>query len=162
MRTPFEIEEFSARLTGARISLSSPRAHRATEEFKDGADADSCIEEAVAHEASARNMWIETALDPWCKRHGITREQGLSIAFNDDSFNPQNPEKDLVTRERLFAWGGQQNDFAFWLMQDRGSSSNCDTSERLPVNDSCAGLQAQRILDALAAAKDKSGSRHRG
>lgn len=118
MRTQIEIEEFRTLLTTARIGLSSPRAHSAMAEFKDGTDADACIKVAVAHEASARNMWIETALDPWCKRHGITRVQGISIAFDDSSFNPENPKKDLVTRDALFGWGGQQNDFALWLMKE--------------------------------------------
>lgn len=119
MRTPSEIEEeFRLRLTAARIELTSPRAYRAMAEFKDGAEATACVEEAVAHEATARNMWIKIALDPWCKRHEITRKQALSILFDDSSFNPENPGKDLVTRESLFAWSGQQNAFAYWLMHE--------------------------------------------
>ena len=115
MKTPGEFEAFRAEITLARISLSSPRAHSAMEKFKDGTPAKQCVEEAIQHEANARNMWIATTLDPWCERHGITRKQGLSIASKDDAYNPADPSKDLVTLKSLFGWGGQQNDFFAYL-----------------------------------------------
>lgn len=117
-KTQDEINGFKAHLEAARITLSSPRAHRALGEYLDGGDLKTCIAEAVRHEATARNQWIESALDPWCQRHGITREQAISIVFNDDSFNPENPQKDLVTRESILGWSGQQNAFAMWLMAE--------------------------------------------
>lgn len=49
------------------------------------------------------------------QRHGITREQGLSIASNDSDYNPNDPSKMLVTFADLFSWGGQQNDFFSYL-----------------------------------------------
>lgn len=115
MKTETEIESFRAQLTQAKLSLSSPRAHTALNNFKDGKPADECIENAVRLETIARDTWIATALDPWCKRHGITRKQGLSIASRDDTYDHSNPSKPLVTLKDLSAWGGQQNDFFSYL-----------------------------------------------
>jgi hypothetical protein len=111
MASQEEIETFRAKLEGAGIASSNTRAHRALDAFRDGVPEEKCIAEAVRLETKAREMWLSVALDPWCKRHGITREQGLSIAFADHTYNPANPSKDLVTMKDLFAWAGQQNDF---------------------------------------------------
>ena len=69
-------------------------------------------------------MWVEHALGPWCARHGLTLEQGLSVVFRDESYNPQDPSKDLVTRQTVLDWNGQQNDFALAMM----ASLNMDAS----------------------------------
>lgn len=118
MRTQQEIGSFYHLLGQAGLALSNRRAHTAIEKFKAGEEAVSCIQEAQIQESKSRQSWIDTALDPWCKRHGLTRAQGLSVAFDDDSYNPANPSKDQVTLRELFAWGGQQNDFAGYLMRE--------------------------------------------
>lgn len=120
MRTSDETIEFSRMLTEARVGTTSPRGHSAMRQFKEGADAKECVELAVKNESQARELWITNALDPWCERHGLTRGQALSIAFDDSSFNPRNPEKDQVTLNTLFAWAGQQNDFAAYLVDEAG------------------------------------------
>lgn len=61
-------------------------------------------------------MWITSALDPWAKRHGLTRAQALSIAFDDGAFNPANPQRDQVTLKDLYGWSGQEHGFAAYLM----------------------------------------------
>lgn len=138
MRTPEQMAELRAALTKARISCSSPRAHRAARLYEDGDLMESTIEFAVTQENAARQMWIETALDPWCERHGLTRAQGLSVAFNDHEFNVENPSKDLVTLKTLFQWSGQQNDFAaelFHLEREMADSGERDsTSSNAPGN----------------------------
>ena len=121
-KTPEDLEAFRAQLTLARISLSSPRTHSAMEKFKASAPSELCVKEAVRRESHARNMWIATTLDPWCKRHGITGEQGLSIALKDEAYNRENPLKELVSFKHLFGWGGQQNDFFAYLNSEAPAS----------------------------------------
>ena len=91
---------------------------------------------------NARELWISTALDPWCKRHGLTRKQGLSVAFDDSTFDPKNPEKDQVTLGSLFAWSGQQNDFASYLMWGPGAPKPAAAA---PVGADQAILSSWRI-----------------
>ena len=44
--------------------------------------------------------WL-VALDRWCeKHHGITRQQAMSILFDDGAYNPNGP--DLVVAKDLF------------------------------------------------------------
>ena len=132
MRSISEVSELHAALTDARISLTSPRAHRATSLFKDGESMQSVVKTAVAHEASARQLWIQTALDPWCERHGLTRTQGLSVAFQDSPFDPKNPSKDRVTLKSLFGWSGQQNDFAVEIIRQEQQKQTDDKLFSLP------------------------------
>lgn len=120
MLTQLQIDAFRLQLEGAGISLTSPRAHSALSEYKEGLSAQDCIAKAVKNESATRKMWISDFLDPWCERHGLTREQGLSVAFKDVAYNPANPRKDLVTLKDLFSWGGQQNDFFTHLQAESG------------------------------------------
>lgn len=53
-------------------------------------------------EIDYRKFWIKQSLDPWCKRHNLTREQALSIVCDDGSYNKDDPETDLVTMKDLF------------------------------------------------------------
>lgn len=119
MKTPEEIEAFYNQLEAAGVSRTSSGAHCAKDNFKDGDDAEECIAVAVRRATQARNIWTEKFLDPWCARHGLTREQGLSVTFDDNSFNPANPEKDLVTQKDLFWGGGQHNDFVAHFRRER-------------------------------------------
>jgi hypothetical protein len=116
VRTPQEVEELRLRLEESGIGRSNPRAHSAIRDFKDGLDLEECAARAVRHEAAAREMWISNALDPWAKRHGLTRAQALSIAFDDSAFNPANPQRDQVMLKDLYGWSGQEHGFAAYLM----------------------------------------------
>ena len=119
--TPASRWSLDEALTRLGISLSSPRAHqvaRGVEEARDGKDVAALLARAVEQERAAREDWVARALRPWCERHGLTLRQGLSVLFDDGSFNPESPEKDRVTAKDVFAWGGQQNDFAARLMNE--------------------------------------------
>lgn len=108
-------EDFRAALTRLGISLSSPRAHSAMSDYFERAsriEVAVLLDRAFTHERAAREKWVDECLAPWCERHGITLQQGLSIAFDDGEFDPQNPKQPLPTMKSLFAWTGQQNDFA--------------------------------------------------
>jgi len=127
VRPPEELEAMYNLLEESGLNRSNPRSRSAIEDFKAGGDLVECASRAVQHEASARASWVASALDPWAKRHGLTREQALSVAFNDDSFNPGDPTRDQVTLRDLHAWSGQQHGFAAYLMA-RGS-------DELPLED---------------------------
>lgn len=108
-------------LTRLGISLSSPRAHQVARDMEDTRgcnDVAALLTRAVELERAAREDWVACALRPWCERHGLTLRQGLSVLFDDGSFNPDSPDKDRVTAKDLFAWGGAQNDFAGRLMNE--------------------------------------------
>lgn len=55
-----------------------------------------------------KQEWLQL-VDKWCLRHSITREQALSIMFEDSAYNPDG-EEDLVTMRALY-WNGA-DDFA--------------------------------------------------
>lgn len=116
VRTPPEVEDLRLRLEQSGIGRANPRAHSAVRDFEEGLDLEEAAARAVRHEAAAREMWITTALDPWAKRHGLTRAQALSVAFDDSAFNPVNPQRDQVTLKDLYAWSGQEHGFAAYLM----------------------------------------------
>jgi hypothetical protein len=121
MKTEAQKDAFRALLAAAGLSISSPRANSAMAEFNDESNLlsqEDLVAIAVKYEAVARQSWIDTALEPWCKRHGITFEQGLSILARDDAYNPKPPHTDLVTFKSLFEWSGQQNDFAEHLLRE--------------------------------------------
>lgn len=100
--------------------VHSARMTHALQEHDDGKVASACLAEAVAAERRARQFWIDQSLAPWCERHGLSLRQGLSVLFEDDSFNRENPDKPLPTRESIFAWSGQQNGFALSLIAELG------------------------------------------
>ena len=127
-RTPQEIEELFVRLEQSGIGRANPRARFALQDFKDGLDFEECAARAVRHEATAREMWITSALDPWAKRHGLTRAQALSVAFDDSAFNPADPQRDQVTLKDLYAWSGQEHGFATFLMRE-GRDEAADESD---------------------------------
>ena len=116
VRTPQEVEALRLRLEQSGIGRTNPRAHSAIRDFEDGLDLEESAARAVRHEAAAREMWISNALDPWAKRHGLTRAQALSVAFDDSAFNPANPQRDQVTLKDLHGWSGQEHGFAAYLM----------------------------------------------
>ena len=115
-RTPQEVEELRLRLEESGIGRSNPCAHSAIRDFEDGLDLEEAAARAIRHEAAARELWVSNALDPWAKRHGLTRAQALSVAFDDSSFNPANPQRDQVTLKDLYGWSGQEHGFAAYLM----------------------------------------------
>ena len=115
-RTFKELEALRLRLEQSGIGRSNPRAHSAVRDFDEGIDFEEAAARAVRHEAAARETWIASALDPWAKRHGLTRAQALSVAFDDSPFNPANPQRDQVTLKDLYAWSGQEHGFAAYLM----------------------------------------------
>lgn len=95
-RTPPEVEALFERLAESGIGRSNPRSHAALAAFKSGLELEECAARAVRHEASAREAWISSALDPWAKRHGLTRAQAPSVALDDSASNPVNPRRDQV------------------------------------------------------------------
>ena len=117
-KTVHEIEALYGRLAESGIGRSNPRAHSAVRDFKDGLELEECAARAVRHEAASREMWISNWLDPWAARHGLTRAQALSVAFDDSSFNPANPACDQVTLRDAHAWNGQEHGFAAHLMRE--------------------------------------------
>ena len=131
VRTPQEVEELRVRLEESGIGRSNPRAHSAIRDFEDGLDLEDSAARAVRHEAASREMWISNALDPWAKRHGLTRAQALSVAFDDSAFNPTNPKRDQVTLKDLYGWSGQEHGFAAYLMGE-GRDDAADEIELEP------------------------------
>ena len=102
-----------------RVDQTSPRFHAAFRQvMEEGRPAAEALEDMVRFEDRAREMWVSHALQPWCNRHGLTLQQGLSVLFDDGAFNPKDPGKDLVTRDSVFGWSGQQNNFFPRLMAD--------------------------------------------
>lgn len=101
------------------VDLSGPRARQAFDNFIDGDDStEAILLKMVEFENKARQSWIDTALKPWCDRHQLTLKQGLSVLFDDNAFNPQTRCDDLVSRERVLGWSGQQDCFAHRLMAE--------------------------------------------
>lgn len=120
------------RLGESGLGRSNPRSRSAIEDFKNGLDLEECAARAVRHEAAARAAWAATALDPWAKRHGLTRAQALSVAFDDHPFNPSDPERDQVTLRDLHAWNGQQHGFAAYLMGEGRDESPLEIEQDAP------------------------------
>lgn len=128
-----EIDNVRARLEEAGISSSNSRSHQALAAFSGGMVAEDCIADALKKEASAREMWLKVALDPWCKRHGISRKQALSIVFSDHTYNPIDPSKDNIVLKDLFAWGGQQNDFASYFRRNPDALTSGEQKHKVIV-----------------------------
>lgn len=126
VRTPQEVAELLLRLEQSGIGRANPRARSAVNDLKEGLDFEECAARAVRHEASAREMWMTSALDPWAKRHGLTRAQALSVAFDDSPFNPANPQRDQVTLKDLYAWSGQEHGFAAYLIGEGRDDAAAD------------------------------------
>ena len=114
------------------------------EKFKASALSELCVKEAVRRETHARNMWIATTLDPWCKRHGITGKQGLSITLKDEAYNRENPLKELVTFKHLFGWGGQLNDFFAYLNSEAPASQESQSKTPRAGSSGDAGTNQAR------------------
>ena len=133
MKSTQEIEALYERLEESGIGRSNPRARSAIKDFKDGLDLEECAARAVRHEASAREMWISTWLDPWAARHGLTRAQALSVAFDDAPFNPANPSRDQVTLRDAHAWSGQEHGFAAYLLRERRFSVEVVQEDERPA-----------------------------
>lgn len=133
-------------LKAADINWAGPRGTHAVRKLKDGMPLELCIKEAIEHEANARQMWLEERLDPWRLRHGLTREQAISVAFFDDSFNPENPGKAHVTREDLF-WNGNQH-YGF-VQQIRRQAVQASQAAQAPSTEELimACLESGRKLD---------------
>jgi hypothetical protein len=109
MRTPEEIEAFYLLLEMAYIARSNRLAHRALDHYQRGGDAQTCVNVAAAQETNNRISWITSYLDPWCQRHGLTREQGLSVTFDDGPYNPANPKQDQITMPDVLMGQGQHH-----------------------------------------------------
>lgn len=109
--------------------VSNQRIYSAMADANSGQSKVEVFSRAMELDKKARDNWVETSLRPWCDRHGLTIEQGLSVAFRDESFNPQDPENDLPTIKDVFAWNGQQNNFALSLMNELGMDSSTHPRE---------------------------------
>lgn len=107
------------------------RLNQAIRRLKDGVPFPSVVERAFFDEEQARNMWLEKAFQPWCKRHGLSLEQGLSVTFCDHAFNPDEPGRDLVTMKDLM-WNGQAVDFAAYL-QKKHTEQKITTAASVPI-----------------------------
>lgn len=117
-RTPEERIAFDNALAKACLRHSSPSAHWAFATWKDRQlEQDEAIAGGVKQETDSRNAWIATELDPWCERHGLTRAQALSVAFDDQPFDERNPERDRATLKSLHSWAGQEQGFAGHLIK---------------------------------------------
>ena len=126
-------KKFMADLERAGVDVTSGIARQALDDFRRGVSADQAIATAVSRQNTAMQLWVSTALEPWCNRHGITLEQGLSIAFDDSPFNPKTKKDDLPTMRNLFEWNGQQNTFAWRLMNDmRAQTAKLPAAEEDP------------------------------
>ena len=113
------IRVMDAAITRLGVELTSQRARTARDAIKhDPKRAVAALAGMVAHERLSRELWLTIALEPWCKRHGITIKQGISILFDDAAFNPITRKDDLPTREAVFSWGGQQLDFANYIKME--------------------------------------------
>jgi hypothetical protein len=117
-RSQQDIDAMLCRLEESGIGRANPRAHSAIRDFKEGLDLEECAARAVRHEAAARESWIANWLDPWAARHGLTRAQALSVAFDDSPFNPADPSRDQVSLRDAYAWSGQEHGFATYLMSE--------------------------------------------
>jgi len=81
------------------------------------------VKTMINREIDDRKFFISLLLDPWCKRHNITREQALSIICNDGSYNKDNPEKDLVTKKDLYC-GAAMNTWYHMFFNKRYSDES--------------------------------------
>ena len=137
VRTPPETEELRLRLEQSGIGRANPRAHSAVRDFEEGLDLEESAARAVRHEAASREMWVSNALDPWAKRHGLSRGQAPSVAFDDSSFNPANPQRDQVTLKDLYGWSGQEHGFAAYLMGEGRDESAIDGNDASSPRPGC-------------------------
>ena len=118
-----------------RVSLSSTRFHSAYRKVIDeGWSAKDALTDMVNFEDRARQEWVDRSLQPWCDRHGLTLKQGLSVLFDDHSYNPEDPSKEIVTKESVFGWAGQQNDFAHRLMDDMKAAERVAAESSVPAD----------------------------
>lgn len=113
--------------------VGTVRLNQAVRRLKDGMPYQEVVERAHADEAQSRDMWLDKAMLPWCKRHGLSLEQGLSVVFNDHAYNPDNPERDQVILRDLM-WNGQGQDFAVYLQRQMAlDAATNETSEPTPM-----------------------------
>jgi hypothetical protein len=110
-RSEAKLADLVRRLGDAGIERCSPRAHLAIMLFKDGVDAEQCVRYAALCERQSRELWCEKALDPFCKKHGLTRRQAISVIFDDVGSSSTDPEERVVTVQDLY-WNGQGYDFS--------------------------------------------------
>ena len=110
-----ELAELLIALRAAGISDSNLHSHHAKSQLALGYSVQDCCAEAIQLEASARMVFVVNYLDPWCKRHGLTHRQALTVLFDDGAHDPSNPARDRVTANELHTRCGPQNDFAEYL-----------------------------------------------
>lgn len=144
-----------AAATTLGIEQTSPRFHRAFYEVMEmGRPSGEALADAVRLEDRARQEWVNCSLQPWCERHGLTLQQGLSVLFDDGPFNAADPSKDLVTRESVFAWSGQQNTFASRLMRDMKASNAVSPSSQPSTTLKLSGVQRWDVMEGSERAQD--------
>jgi hypothetical protein len=116
-RTEAEIDALYDKLAAAQIDRCSPRASLAVYLFKEGIIDAWCVRYAISMERQARELWCEKSLDPFCKKHGLTRRQAISVVFDDHRYNAADPEHDLVTVQDLYC-NSQGYDFSRALLAE--------------------------------------------
>ncbi len=101
------------------IELTSEKAKLARDKIKfQPKNSAAALTTMVADEHHAREAWLKTTLEPWCKRHGITLKQGLGILLEDSAFNAITGNYDPSTKEGIISWKVQQLNFANYIIME--------------------------------------------
>jgi hypothetical protein len=127
------------------LGIGTIRLNQAIQRFKDGVPYDEVISRAQSDEELARKMWLEKAMLPWCERHGVSLEQGISVVFNDFQYDPENRERDQVIMRDLL-WNGQGYDFAMYLKSQLENKVKTQTYTFEPTQ----GVKQGELLVAMS------------
>lgn len=82
--TPSEARAASERQNEA-IAMREPTQEEQGLMVRFNMTADQAREQARKNRESRREQWLETAIDPWAKKHGLSRMQAISVLFCDNS-----------------------------------------------------------------------------
>lgn len=78
--------------------------------------------QSALNKEGRRQQWLETAIDPWAKKHGISRMQAISVLFCDNT--------DGVTDKN--AYWAEGNEFAGKTMLEAGVKAYTPLGLRAP------------------------------
>lgn len=83
---------------------------------------------------SRRQQWLETVIDPWAQKHGITRLQAISVLFCDNTDGVTNKDAYWVDGNDFAGATMAQANLKAWSPLGRQAERHVDAAELALIN----------------------------